>query len=82
MLMSDFNELATGGVKIYGESITPTEPTTTTTTTTTTTAGRPTVYWQCSLADVQNLSNPCTFVGQCRYAGNTYLPTGCTSCCD
>ena len=50
--------------------------------TTTTTAGRPTVYWQCNQSDVSNASNPCTFVGQCRQAGNTYLPTGCTSCCD
>ena len=50
--------------------------------TTTTTAGRPTVYWQCNQSDVNNPSNPCIFVGQCRQAGNTYLPTGCTSCCD
>ena len=50
--------------------------------TTTTTAGRPTVYWQCNQSDVNNYSNPCVFVGQCRQAGNTYLPTGCTSCCD
>jgi hypothetical protein len=49
---------------------------------TTTTAGRPTVYWQCNQSDVNNASNPCSFVGQCRQAGNTYLPTGCTSCCD
>lgn len=50
--------------------------------TTTTTAGRPTVYWTCTQADVNNASNPCTSVGQCRQAGNAYLPTGCTSCCD
>jgi hypothetical protein len=54
----------------------------TTTTTTTTTAGRPTVYWKCNQADVNNSSNPCTFVGQCRFAGNTYFAAGCTSCCD
>lgn len=50
--------------------------------TTTTTAGRPTVYWTCTQADVNNPSNPCTSVGQCRQAGNAYLPRGCTSCCD
>jgi hypothetical protein len=59
-------------------------PATTTTTAapTTTTAGRPTVYWKCSQADYNNPSNPCTSVGQCRQAGNTYFPSGCTSCCD
>ena len=56
--------------------------TTTTAAPTTTTAGRPTVYWKCSQADYNNPSNPCTSVGQCRQAGNTYFPSGCTSCCD
>jgi len=51
-------------------------------TTTTTAASRPTVYWKCNSADVANASNPCTYVGQCRYAGNTYYSPGCVSCCD
>ena len=47
------------------------------TTTTTTTTSKPLVYWKCNQADVNNSSNPCSFVGQCLYNGSTYYPTGC-----
>jgi hypothetical protein len=49
--------------------------TTTTTTTTTTTASL--VYWKCNQTDVNTASNPCYFVGQCKYEGNTYYAPGC-----
>jgi hypothetical protein len=63
-------------------SCVPAATTTTTAAPTTTTSGRPTVYWTCNQTDVNNPSNPCTSVGQCRQAGSAYLPSGCTSCCD
>jgi hypothetical protein len=46
-------------------------------TATTTTTTRALVYWKCNSADVANPSNPCTYVGQCLYDGNTYYPAGC-----
>ena len=66
----------------YGSCVPAATATTTAAPTTTTTAGRPTVYWKCNSTDVANASNPCSSVGQCRQAGNTYFPAGCTSCCD
>jgi len=51
--------------------------TTTTTAAPATTTSRPLVYWKCNLADYQNPSNPCGFVGQCLYEGNDYFPAGC-----
>lgn len=45
--------------------------------TTTTTTTRALVYWKCNSADVANPSNPCVYVGQCLYDGNTYYPAGC-----
>jgi len=50
---------------------------TTTTTAAPTTTARPLVYWKCNSSDVANPSNPCGYVGQCLYDGNTYFPAGC-----
>jgi hypothetical protein len=50
---------------------------TTTTTAAPTTTSRPLVYWKCNSSDVANPSNPCGYVGQCLYDGNTYFPAGC-----
>jgi hypothetical protein len=50
---------------------------TTTTTAAPTTTSRPLVYWKCNSSDVANYNNPCGFVGQCLYDGNTYFPAGC-----
>jgi len=48
-----------------------------TTTSAPATTSRPRVYWKCNSADVANPSNPCGYVGQCLYDGNTYFPAGC-----
>lgn len=50
---------------------------TTTTTAAPTTTSRPLVYWKCNSSDVANPNNPCGYVGQCLYDGNTYFPAGC-----
>jgi hypothetical protein len=50
---------------------------TTTTTSAPSTTSRPLTYWKCNSADVRNPSNPCGYVGQCLYDGNTYFPAGC-----
>jgi hypothetical protein len=51
--------------------------TTTTTTTTTTNCNTCNSYAPSDQTDVNNPSNPCGYVGQCLFDGNTYFPAGC-----